>query len=113
MTWIRRMRKSRSSQVFPKTKFQGHKDKKRILITGGAVFVGSHLVDKLMLAGHKVLVAENLIISRNFYRWIGNENFEFLHHDIVNPLFIEVDEIYHLATPASLPDLFDPVKTIR
>ena len=99
-------------KIFPEVKFMGNKDKKRILITGGAGFVGSHLVDKLMLAGHEVLVAENLFTSRTFDRWIGNENFEFLHHDIVNPLFIEVDEIYHLATPASLPHLFDPAETI-
>jgi UDP-glucuronate decarboxylase len=103
-------------QVFPKIKFLGYKDRKRILITGGAGFVGSHLVDKLMLEGHEVFVADNFFTGqkRNIEHWMGHENFEILHHDIVNPLFIEVDEIYHLASPASPPHyMYNPVKTIK
>jgi UDP-glucuronate decarboxylase len=85
-------------------------------ITGGAGFVGSHLVDKLMMAGHEVIVADNFFTGRkqNVEHWIGHENFELIHHDIVNPLYIEVDEIYHLASPASPPHyMYNPVKTIK
>lgn len=85
-------------------------------ITGGAGFVGSHLVDKLMLAGHEVIVVDNFFTGRkrNVEHWLGHENFELIHHDIVRPLYIEVDEIYHLASPASPPHyMFNPVKTIK
>jgi UDP-glucuronate decarboxylase len=85
-------------------------------ITGGAGFVGSHLVDKLMLAGHEVVVVDNFFTGRkrNVEHWLGHENFELIHHDIVRPLYIEVDEIYHLASPASPPHyMFNPVKTIK
>ena len=74
-------------------------------MTGGAGFVGSHLVDTLMLDGHQVFVADNYFTGtrRNIEQWIGHENFEMVHHDIVNPLYLEMDEIYHLASPASPP----------
>ena len=101
---------------FPETKFRTYKDKKRILVTGGAGFVGSHLVDTLMMDGHQVFVADNYFTGskRNIEQWIGHENFEMVHHDIVNPLYIEVDEIYHLASPASPPHyMYNPVKTIK
>ena len=64
-------------------------------MTGGAGFVGSHLVD-----GYQVFVADNYFTGtrRNIEQWIGHENFEMVHHDIVNPLYLEVDEIYHLAS---------------
>jgi len=104
------------SNSFPDIKFRTYKDRKRILITGGAGFVGSHLVDKLMLDGHEVFVVDNYFTGskRNIEQWLGHENFEMLHHDIVNPLFIEVDEIYHLASPASPPHyMYNPVKTIK
>jgi len=104
------------SNAFPDIKFRTYKDRKRILITGGAGFVGSHLVDKLMLDGHEVFVVDNYFTGskRNVEQWLGHENFEILHHDIVNPLFIEVDEIYHLASPASPPHyMYNPVKTIK
>jgi len=109
---------SRLPQVssYPDIKFRSYKDRKRILITGGAGFVGSHLVDKLMLDGHEVFVVDNYFTGRkrNIEQWLGHENFEMLHHDIVNPLFIEVDEIYHLASPASPPHyMYNPVKTIK
>lgn len=85
-------------------------------ITGGAGFVGSHLVDYLMMQGHEIIVADNFFTGRkrNVEHWLGHENFELIHHDIVNPLFIEVDEIYHLASPASPPHyMYNPVKTIK
>lgn len=78
--------------------------------------MGSHLVDRLMLEGHEVIVVDNFFTGRkrNVEHWIGHENFELIHHDIVNPLFIEVNEIYHLASPASPPHyMYNPVKTIK
>ena len=86
------------------------------IVTGGAGFVGSHLVDFLMMDGHQVFVADNYFTGskRNIEQWLGHENFEMLHHDIVNPLYIEVDEIYHLASPASpVHYMYNPVKTIK
>ncbi|KRT79220.1 epimerase, partial [Oryctes borbonicus] len=69
-----------------------------------------------MFQGHEVIVVDNFFTGRkrNVDHWIGHENFELIHHDIVNPLFIEVDEIYHLASPASPPHYMqNPVKTIK
>lgn len=107
---------ARIPQKYPDVKFLNYRSRKRILVTGGAGFVGSHLVDELMMAGHEVIVADNFFTGRkrNVEHWIGHENFELIHHDIVNPLFIEVDEIYHLASPASPPHyMYNPVKTIK
>ncbi|XP_076044465.1 UDP-xylose synthase [Oratosquilla oratoria] len=106
----------RIPKKYPDVQFLTYKDRKRILITGGAGFVGSHLVDHLMMEGHEVIVVDNFFTGRkrNVEHWVGHENFELIHHDIVNPLFIEVDEIYHLASPASPPHyMFNPVKTIK
>lgn len=106
----------RIPQRYPDVKYLNYRSRKRILITGGAGFVGSHLVDKLMMTGHEVIVADNFFTGRkqNVEHWIGHENFELIHHDIVNPLYIEVDEIYHLASPASPPHyMYNPVKTIK
>ncbi|XP_063977162.1 UDP-glucuronic acid decarboxylase 1 isoform X2 [Diachasmimorpha longicaudata] len=101
---------------FPTVKFLNYKNRKRILVTGGAGFVGSHLVDRLMLEGHEVIVADNFFTGRkrNVEHWVGHENFELVHHDIVRPLYLEVDEIYHLASPASPPHyMLNPVKTLK
>lgn len=106
----------RQNKIYPDVKFLNYKDRKRILISGGAGFVGSHLVDRLMLEGHEVTVVDNFFTGRkrNVEHWIGHENFELMNHDIVNPLFIEVDQIYHLASPASPPNyMYNPVKTIK
>ncbi|XP_050069600.1 UDP-glucuronic acid decarboxylase 1 [Anopheles maculipalpis] len=106
----------RIPRKYPDVTFLNYKNRKRILITGGAGFVGSHLVDFLMMQGHEVIVADNFFTGRkrNVEHWLGHENFELIHHDIVNPLFIEVDEIYHLASPASPPHyMYNPVKTIK
>ncbi|XP_017876643.1 UDP-glucuronic acid decarboxylase 1 [Ceratina calcarata] len=107
---------NRGSKDFPTVKFLNYKNRKRILVTGGAGFVGSHLVDRLMLGGHEVIVVDNFFTGRkrNVEHWVGHENFELVHHDIVRPLYLEVDEIYHLASPASPPHyMLNPVKTIK
>eukprot|EP00039_Didymoeca_costata_P001920 m.56253 g.56253 ORF g.56253 m.56253 type:complete len:455 (-) comp11027_c0_seq1:69-1433(-) len=91
-------------------------DRKRILITGGAGFVGSHLTDVLMKQGHEVTVIDNFFTGRkkNVETWIGHPNFELVMHDVVQPFMIEVDEIYHLASPASPPHyMYNPIKTIK
>ena len=90
--------------------------KKRILVTGGAGFVGSHLVDALMLQGHYVTVIDNLFTGRmsNIQHWAGHPNFHFQQHDVTQPFMIEVDQIYHLACPASPPHYqYNPIKTIK
>uniref|UniRef100_A0A8C6U9I5 UDP-glucuronic acid decarboxylase 1 n=1 Tax=Neogobius melanostomus TaxID=47308 RepID=A0A8C6U9I5_9GOBI len=104
------------SQKYPPVKFLSEKDRKRILITGGAGFVGSHLTDKLMMDGHEITVVDNFFTGRkrNVEHWIGHENFELINHDVVEPLYIEVDQIYHLASPASPPNyMYNPIKTIK
>ncbi|EDL83687.1 rCG44979, isoform CRA_c [Rattus norvegicus] len=112
---IRDLEKS-FTQKYPPVKFLSEKDRKRILITGGAGFVGSHLTDKLMMDGHEVTVVDNFFTGRkrNVEHWIGHENFELINHDVVEPLYIEVDQIYHLASPASPPNyMYNPIKTLK
>lgn len=73
-----------SQKVFPNVKALSATEKKRILVTGGAGFVGSHLVDRLMLMGHSVIVADNFFTGakRNVEHWIGHPNFELVRHDV-------------------------------
>jgi len=88
----------------------------RIVVTGGAGFVGSHLVDKLMARGDHVIVVDNLFTGRkeNVKHHFGNHRFELIRHDVVEPLLLEVDQIYHLACPASpVHYKHNPVKTIK
>lgn len=89
----------------------------KILVTGGAGFIGSHLVDRLMEAGHSVVCVDNLYTGRksNNAQWTDNPNFQFVEHDIVNPIEIEnVEQIYHLACPASpVHYQSDPIKTAK
>eukprot|EP00287_Rhodomonas_sp_CCMP768_P029829 CAMPEP_0202832186 /NCGR_PEP_ID=MMETSP1389-20130828/17267_1 /ASSEMBLY_ACC=CAM_ASM_000865 /TAXON_ID=302021 /ORGANISM="Rhodomonas sp., Strain CCMP768" /LENGTH=407 /DNA_ID=CAMNT_0049505977 /DNA_START=14 /DNA_END=1237 /DNA_ORIENTATION=+ len=90
--------------------------KQRIMVTGGAGFVGSHLVDRLMEQGHEVVVVDNLFTGakRNIEHWLGHPNFELRIHDVTEPIVMEVDRIYHLACPASPPHYqYNPVKTIK
>jgi UDP-glucuronate decarboxylase len=89
---------------------------KRILVTGGAGFLGSHLCERLLNEGHEVLCADNFYTGRraNIAHLIGNSYFEVLRHDICFPLYVEVDEIYNLACPASpIHYQFDPVQTTK
>jgi UDP-glucuronate decarboxylase len=88
----------------------------RILVTGGAGFLGSHLIDRLLERGHEVVCADNLFTGskRNIEHLLDNKRFEFLRHDVTFPLFIEVDQIYNLACPASpVHYQHNPVKTIK
>lgn len=88
----------------------------RVVVTGGAGFVGSHLVDRLMERGDNVIVVDNFFTGRkeNVMHHFGNPNFELIRHDVVEPLLLEVDQIYHLACPASpVHYKFNPVKTIK
>ncbi|MBL4871533.1 MAG: SDR family oxidoreductase [Robiginitomaculum sp.] len=90
--------------------------RKRVLITGGAGFVGSHLVDRLLEQGHDVLCVDNLFTGskRNIDRFHNHSRFEFMRHDITMPLYVEVDEIYNLACPASpIHYQHDPVQTTK
>lgn len=90
--------------------------RKRILITGGAGFLGSHLTDRLLEAGHEVLCVDNLFTGtkRNIEHLHGHPRYEFMRHDVTLPLYVEVDEIYNLACPASpVHYQHDPVQTIK
>eukprot|EP00246_Nothoceros_aenigmaticus_P009481 TRINITY_DN2501_c0_g1_i1.p1 TRINITY_DN2501_c0_g1~~TRINITY_DN2501_c0_g1_i1.p1 ORF type:complete len:444 (-),score=70.71 TRINITY_DN2501_c0_g1_i1:386-1717(-) len=88
----------------------------RIVVTGGAGFVGSHLVDRLMERGDNVIIVDNFFTGRkeNVMHHFGNPRFELIRHDVVEPLLLEVDQIYHLACPASpVHYKYNPVKTIK
>lgn len=89
---------------------------KRILVTGGAGFIGSHLCERLLKDGHDVLCVDNFYTGRkaNIAHLIKNPMFEIMRHDICFPLYVEVDEIYNLACPASpIHYQFDPVQTTK
>lgn len=88
----------------------------KIMVTGGAGFVGSHLVDKLMMEGHEVIVVDNFFTGqkKNIEHWMHHPNFSVVTHDVTEPIMLEVDQIYHLACPASPPHYqYNPVKTIK
>ncbi|OLP18032.1 NAD-dependent dehydratase [Leptolyngbya sp. 'hensonii'] len=88
----------------------------RILVTGGAGFIGSHLIDRLMAENHEVLCLDNFFTGhkRNILKWLGNPNFELIRHDVTEPIRLEADQIYHLACPASPQHYqYNPVKTIK
>ena len=89
---------------------------KRVLVTGGAGFIGSHLCDCLLAEGHEVIALDNLFTGRkhNVEKHLQNPRFEFIRHDVTLPILLEVDLVYHLACPAS-PEHYqhNPVKTIK
>lgn len=88
----------------------------RILVTGGAGFLGSHLCDRLIEAGHEVLCVDNLFTGtrRNIQHLLPNPKFEFMRHDVCFPLYVEVDRIYNLACPASpIHYQHDPIQTTK
>ncbi len=88
----------------------------RILVTGGAGFLGSHLCDRLVKDGHEVVCIDNLFTGRkaNIEHLLANPRFEFVRHDVIDPFKFEVDQIYNLACPASPPHYqYNPIKTIK
>src|SRR5574338_34778 len=88
----------------------------RLLVTGGAGFIGSHLCERLIENGHEVLCVDNFFTGtkRNIAHLLDSPFFELLRHDITFPLYVEVDEIYNLACPASpVHYQFDPVQTVK
>ena len=89
---------------------------KRILITGGAGFLGSHLCERLLKEGNDILCLDNFFTGNknNIAHLLGRPHFEVIRHDIINPIYLEVDEIYNLACPASpVHYQFNPIKTIK
>ena len=89
---------------------------RRILVTGGAGFLGSHLCDRLVADGHDVLCLDNFFTGskKNISHLLGRTNFELVRHDLVEPIYLEVDEIYNLACPASpIHYQYNPVKTVK
>jgi len=95
---------------------RNYESRKRVLVTGGAGFLGSHLIDRLLGQGHEVLCVDNLFTGskRNIDHLHNHEHFEFLRHDVTFPLYVEVDEIWNLACPASpVHYQHDPVQTTK
>lgn len=95
---------------------RNYETRKRILVTGGAGFLGSHLCDRLLADGHEVLCLDNLFTGtkRNIDHLHNHPRFEFVRHDVTFPLYVEVDEIYNLACPASpIHYQHDPVQTTK
>lgn len=89
---------------------------KRILVTGGAGFLGSHLCDRLVARGDEVICVDNFFTSQksNIVHLLGKPNFELIRHDVTHPLFLEVDEIYNMACPAAPGHYqYNPIKTIK
>lgn len=88
----------------------------RVVVTGGAGFLGSHLCDRLIEAGNEVICVDNLFTGSkdNIRHLLGNPDFEFIRHDVTEPLYVEADQIYNLACPASPPHYqYNPIKTAK
>ncbi len=89
---------------------------RRILVTGGAGFLGSHICDRLVAQGHDVICLDNLFTSQkqNIAHLLGKPNFEFIRHDVTDPILLEVDEIYNMACPAAPGHYqYNPIKTMK
>jgi UDP-glucuronate decarboxylase len=88
----------------------------KILVTGGAGFIGSHLIDRLMKNGDEIICLDNFYTGtkKNIRHWINHPNFELIRHDITEPIRLEIDQIYHLACPASpIHYQYNPIKTTK
>jgi UDP-glucuronate decarboxylase len=88
----------------------------RIVVSGGAGFIGSHLCDSLLTQGHEVIAVDNLFTGtkRNIHHMLSNPNFEFVRHDVTETILLECDQVYHLACPASpVHYQYNPIKTIK
>jgi UDP-glucuronate decarboxylase len=88
----------------------------RILVTGGAGFIGSHLIERLIQDQHEVICLDNFYTGtkRNINKWINHSNFELIRHDVTEPIRLEIDQIYHLACPASpVHYQYNPIKTTK
>jgi len=95
---------------------RSYNPRKRILVTGGAGFLGSHLIDRLLARGDEVVCVDNLFTGtkRNIEHLQSHPHFEFMRHDVTFPLYVEVDEIYNMACPASpIHYQYDPVQTTK
>ncbi len=89
---------------------------KRVLVTGGAGFLGSHICERLVRDGHDVICLDNFFTSQksNVAHLLGNSNFELIRHDVTLPIFLEVDQVYHMACPAAPGHYqFNPIKTMK
>ena len=89
---------------------------KRILVTGGAGFLGSHLCERLLNEGNEVVCVDNYFTGnkQNIIHLMKNPNFELIRHDVIQPIYLEVDEIYNLACPASpIHYQYNPIKTVK
>src|SRR5687768_1879672 len=94
----------------------GEFGRKRTLVTGGAGFLGSHLCERLLAAGHKVLCVDNFFTGseENIRQLVKDPNFDIIRHDVTQPIYVEVDEIYNLACPASpIHYQHDPIQTTK
>ena len=88
----------------------------RILVTGGAGFIGSHLCERLLAGGNEVICLDNFFTGRrkNILHLLGNSQFELIRHDVIEPILLEVDQIYNMACPASpVHYQYNPVKTVK
>lgn len=98
----------KTNNTYPKVKPRSEDTRLRILITGGTGFVGSHLVDKLMEEGHEVIALDNYFTGRrrNVEHWVGHPNFELVHHDVVNPYYIEGERYFRKIRSSFLTNNF-------